>query len=100
MIIYNVTVKVSHLRVEEWLKWMKEVHIPQLMKTGFFTDHQMCELLHVDDEEGKTFVIQYHMETKSDYNRYQELYASDLQAAAHEQFGEDALGFRTLMMKI
>lgn len=100
MFIYNVTVKVSHHRVEEWLEWMREVHIPELMGTGFFKDHQICELLNVEEEGGKTFAVQYFLETKSDYNRYQELHAPKFQAASHEKFGEDALGFRTLMMKI
>ena len=36
MYIYNVTVNVSDDVHIEWLKWMKETHIPDVMKTGCF----------------------------------------------------------------
>lgn len=100
MIVYNVTVKVSHHRVEEWLQWMKEEHIPELMATELFNAYQMHELLHMDDDGGKTYVIQYHLDSMGFYNQYQEKYASKMQQASFDKFGEDALGFRTLMKKI
>lgn len=100
MIVYNVTVKVNKHRVEEWIKWMKETHIPEVMATNLFTDHQICELLQADEDDGKTFVIQYHLESKGAYNQYQEFHAAKLQQASFDKFGEDALGFRTLMKKV
>jgi len=100
MIIYNVTVKVSHERKEEWISWMQSNHIPDLLKTGLFVDYAMHELLYVDDEDGKTYVIQYQMESIEHYNKYQKEHAAFFQNESKEKFGEDALAFRTLMQKV
>ena len=37
MIIYNITVSIIDQNIHQnWLKWMKEIHIPEVMDTGFF----------------------------------------------------------------
>ena len=58
MFIYNVTVNIADDAHQEWLKWMKEKHIPDVMKTGCFIDNQLVKVLYVEDE-GHTFSIQY-----------------------------------------
>ena len=46
MIIYNVTVSLVDQSIhQDWLKWMKEIHIPEVMDTGFFLDNKICRLL-------------------------------------------------------
>ena len=35
MILYNVTVNIDTDVEEDWIEWMKETHIPEVMKTGF-----------------------------------------------------------------
>ncbi|MEQ9302638.1 MAG: DUF4286 family protein, partial [Marinoscillum sp.] len=37
MILYNITVNVQEGVQEDWLNWMKAVHIPEVMQTGCFT---------------------------------------------------------------
>ena len=34
-ILYNVTVSIDKDVEKEWLEWMKKVHIPDVMRTGF-----------------------------------------------------------------
>ena len=58
MFIYNVTVNIADDVHEEWLSWMKEIHIPEVMKTGCFTDSGILKVLYVADE-GHTYSIQY-----------------------------------------
>ena len=36
MILYNVTIKVDHDIHDEWMEWMKQTHIPQVLETGLF----------------------------------------------------------------
>jgi hypothetical protein len=45
MIIYNVTVNVDEDVAVEWLQWMKETHIPDVMKTGMFLESRICRVL-------------------------------------------------------
>jgi hypothetical protein len=37
MIVYNVTINLDHDIHDEWVKWMKEKHLHDVMATGMFT---------------------------------------------------------------
>ena len=57
MIIYNVTISIIDPSIElDWLQWMKQVHIPDVMRTKKFSEYRLCKVL-VDDEI--TYAIQY-----------------------------------------
>ena len=97
MIIYNVTTKVDWSIHEAWVKWMQEIHIPEIMHTGCFTGNSLLRLLEVDESEGPTYAAQYHAHSKADYNRYIELHSSVLRQSAHHQWGNKIISFRSLM---
>ena len=59
MLIYNITIKVDHSILEEWIKWQMEEHIPEIMATGLFDRYKFFRLLEQDDTEGATYIIQY-----------------------------------------
>ena len=97
MVIYNVTVKVSHEIAEDWVKWMQSIHIPEVMATESFIKHQLCHLLDYDDEEGQNYTIQYFCTDMSTYENYMKNLAPALQAKHLTRYGDKALAFRTLM---
>src|ERR1041384_7581793 len=70
MIIYNVTIKLHPGIMEEWLQWMKQEHIPDLMRTGLFLEYKLCRLMEQDDSEGPTFVVQYFCDSPEHYETY------------------------------
>ncbi|MGC5301865.1 DUF4286 family protein, partial [Escherichia coli] len=70
MLIYNVTTKITHAIHEDWLPWMRDIHIPDVLATGCFTKANILRLLDIDDSEGPTYAIQYYAETKADYDQY------------------------------
>ena len=43
MIIYNVTCHMDLALAEEWLRWMQEIHIPEVMATGCFLDVKILD---------------------------------------------------------
>ena len=96
MIIYNVTVNIDNDVREEWLNWMKNVHIPDVMATGFFLENKICKVL-VDEEQGTTYSIQYTAANMSDYEEYQQQHAPRLQKEHTEKYGRKAAAFRTLL---
>lgn len=97
MYIYNVTVKVEPHRAEEWLDWMRNLHIPEVLKTGYFTENRICRIVNEEEPEDFTFAIQYTCLTLEDYVGYQKNNAPALQKEHTDKFGEDAFAFRTLM---
>ncbi len=97
MYIYNVTIKVEPQRAEEWLEWMRNIHIPQVLETGYFVESRICKIVNNEDPEDFTFVIQYTCPTMEDYDHYQKNSAPALRKEMRVIFGDDAFAFRTLM---
>mgnify|MGYP001544852865 CR=1 FL=1 len=97
MIVYNVTMKVDKDVAEEWVKWMKEEHMPSLMVTGLFTDRHLFRLLEQDESEGVTYVAQYFCERLDDYNAYIAMHAQRIREASFQRFGNKFIAFRSIM---
>ena len=73
MLIYNVTINISEKLHNDWVSWMKDTHIPDVMKTGCFTHYYFTRVLTTQpDETGFTYSIQYHCENPSNYEEYVE----------------------------
>lgn len=100
MIIYNVTIKVEHAIADEWVQWMRQEHMPELMDTGLFTANKLCRLLEQDDEDGITFIAQYFCNGLTEYNRYISEYAQGFRDKGLKKFGERFIAFRTVMEEV
>lgn len=96
MIIYSVTINIDSEVHDEWLRWMKEVHMPDVMRTGMFIESRIMKLLNVDDE-GTTYAIQYTARNMKDYERYQEEFAPALQAQHTQRYRDKFVAFRSLL---
>ena len=57
-IIYNVTTQSHHSIASQWLQWMKEEHIPDIIATGCFTHAVILRLIEVDETQGPTYAVQ------------------------------------------
>jgi hypothetical protein len=96
MIIYNVTVKISNEKHDDWLNWMKETHIPEVLATGKFSHHVFSKVM-IEDDEGTNYSIQYYCESLAVLDDYQENEAPKLQAAHNDRYKEHFVAFRTLL---
>lgn len=96
MLLYNVTLIIEDEAAEEWLQWMQEIHIPEVMETGKFVSHRLLKVLD-SPNEGVTYCVQYVAETLTEYEDYQQNYAPSLQAALQQKFENRLVAFRTLM---
>lgn len=99
MFIYNVTVNLSDDIHTEWLSWMKNIHIPDVMKTGCFIDNKLVKVLYVQDE-GHTYSIQYTFLDMEDIENYNKNFAPKLQAEHAQKFKDKYAAFRTLLQII
>lgn len=96
MIIYNVTVNIENDVREEWLNWMKTVHIPDVMSTGYFIENMICKVL-VDEEQGTTYSVQYTADNLQDVEEYQQKHSPRLQKELNDKFPGKFVSFRTLL---
>jgi DNA-directed RNA polymerase beta' subunit len=95
MFIYNVTITLEDSIHNEWLKWMKEVHIPDVMRTELFIDNKICKL--ITEELETTYAIQYTFREMEDLNKYQKEFAAKLQQEHKEKFKDKFAAFRTIL---
>lgn len=97
MIIYNVTVNVEDSIHEDWLEWMKAVHIPDVMQKGIFTGNRMFKVLADEGSGSHTYAIQYICPTMQDYETYRDTFAPALQQEVKNRYKEKFIAFRTLL---
>lgn len=97
MIIYNVTTAVSWQVHDAWIKWMKEVHIPEMMATNCFLKNQFVRLLETDETEGPTYAVQYFASNRERYEMYILQYSEGLRQKAIAMWNEQSISFRSLM---
>lgn len=101
MIIYSVTINIEDDVHEEWLYWMREVHIPEVISTGLMHGYRMLRLLtRQPDETGVTYNIQYTLQSLEDYERYQAEFAPALQQKTAAKFPGKFVAWRTLLEEI
>ncbi len=96
MLLYNVTLILDDAAAEEWLQWMQEIHIPEVMATGMFVSNRLLKVLD-SPNEGVTYCAQYVAETMENYNEYLAAYAPALQADLNEKFKNRFVAYGTLM---
>ena len=97
MIVYNVTVKINAEVQEEWLRWMRETHIPDVMATGMFQSYSLNRIISLEDADGASYAIQYHCPDMATFHKYQLQHAPQLQKDHTERYKDQFVAFRTLM---
>jgi len=87
MVIYSVTVAVDRDIEGDWLSWMADVHIPEVMKSGCFTGYEMLKVLEpTGDERRASYRVRYQCESLKVLKHYQDEYAPTLQKDHLERY--------------
>jgi predicted solute-binding protein len=100
MILYNVTVKIDLDVHDDWLNWMQEVHIPDLMQTGLFERHSISKVLLQDDSDGITYAVQYACKDMATLQKYMAQHAPRLQNDHNERYKDKYVAFRTILEEL
>jgi len=97
MILYNVTVSIDVEVEAEWLAWMKEKHIPDILNTGMFESARIFKVLNEEEVESTSYAVQYLADTMENVEIYHQRYAPALQEEHHARFRGKYAAFRTLL---
>jgi len=82
---------------EDWVDWMKKIHIPEVLATHLFESHKMSRIQDEDEEDGITYAIQYVCLDQEKFKVYQSDFAPNLQKEHSERYGGKFIAFRTIM---
>jgi len=91
MIIYNITCSVDIDVADEWLLWIKNEHIPPLLKSGLFENYKMLKVLSHDDDKTLSFALQFYakgLENIEAYHHNDEMI---------KRYGDKVLTYPTLL---
>ena len=101
MFLYNVTLKIDAAIHEEWLAWMQQTHIPEVLQTGFFVENRIYRLIEPDDDDDSaTYAVQYSFRQLADLHRYQADCAPALQKAHTDRYEGRFMAFRTVLKAV
>ncbi|GAA3950174.1 DUF4286 family protein [Hymenobacter algoricola] len=96
MILYNVTTSLDPEIAEDWVAYMRDTHMPEVMATGFFLKSQLCRLLNEEDD-GITYASQYYCVSLEQLEEYQTVAAPVLIQELEKHFGGRYVSFRTML---
>lgn len=97
MYLYNVTVNIDQDVEEDWLLWMKTVHIPEVLATGYFLENKLFKLLHEPHNEGSTYSVQYFAPSLQDVELYLTNAAPALMQKQNIKYKDKHVAFITVM---
>ena len=95
MIIYNVTINIHESVHDQWLSWMQQKHIPEILATGKFSSARIVKVLIEEEMGGTTYSIQYTTDSKETLEKYYQEDAPRLRDEGLRLFGDKMLAFRT-----
>lgn len=96
MYIYNVTINIQEEVHDQWLEWMKNEHIPEMLSTGKFKKALMSRVMVEEPMGGITYSVQYTTESQEMLKRYYEEDAQRLRGRS-KAFEGKFVAFRTEM---
>lgn len=96
-ILYNVTIKIDKDISQEWLLWMRTVHIPEVMGTNLFLSYRITKIIEDEDEYGIGYAIQYVSPSYEHMLTYNKNHAPALQKKHNDKYYGKYGAFRTVM---
>ena len=82
MYLYNITFNIDEKIHQNWLQWIREKHIPEVLKKSSFKNAKLIQVLIDEEMGGFTYSVQYQVESKekldsflndSSYNIFSEM---------------------------
>jgi hypothetical protein len=100
MMLFNETVGVDKDIEQEWLHWMQQKHIPEVLNTGMFISAKIYKVLHDQDDGTVSYSIQYFAESIDHIQQFLEVFAPVLVAEHRQKFMNKHVAFRTLLEEV
>ena len=99
MIIYSVTITIQASIESEWVDWMTRVHVPDVLRTGCFSECCISKVLGSEGDE-PSYVLQYQCRSLEEYHRYRDNFAPALQKDHSDRFAGKFRGSRQVLEEL
>lgn len=83
---------------EEWLQWMRDEHLPDVMRTGCFTEYKILKLVNQEeDDHGVNYAIQYTCDSHEKLDKYRVEHGPSLQSKTLAKYGDKVMAYRSVL---
>ena len=100
MLIHNITYNIDKKLEEDFLSWMKNIHIPNVMLTGFPKSQKIMRLLTEVDNGGVTYSVQYNFDSIEGFEVYENDYMDNLHAEVDKKYRGNYVHFASLLEEL
>lgn len=100
MLIYNTTFHVDEEITPQLITYLKNNFIPVAETSGFLFNPELRKVLMFDEEKGDSICLQFHVKNMETLNYWLEKDGQNLHQALVKQFGQNVVGFSTLLEEI
>ena len=97
MLIYNVTINIDDSVHDDWLNWMRDRHIPDMLATGKFTHAKMTKILVEEEMGGTSYSVQYTTKDRDTLDAYYKEDAERMRGDGLKLFADKFVAFRTAL---
>lgn len=97
MFIFNTTYLVSDKVHGAWLKWIREIHIPFMLDSTYFSHPQVARVITSDKQDGTSFSVQFHVQDMHTLKKWHNEYSSLFQENCSHHFGTEVIFFTTVL---
>ena len=95
-VLYNVTIGINPIKIEEWARFMREDHLPKIFASDCFESYRMCRIID-ENTESATIAVQYLAISMEHLEKYHSEYAPQLQREHVEKFGSEVVTYRSVL---
>lgn len=100
MYVLNISSKVDHSIITEWIEWQKNKFIPSILDTGLVDDYQFYKLLEHDDDEGAMYILQLHFNNSEDLQNFLSRYDTVFYKDAVKKWSDKFISFKTYLKQL
>lgn len=95
MIYYNETYHIQDDILQEWLQWMVKTHLPEILRTGYFTQGRVLRIQSDQDMGGYSFAVQLVADSQAILDEYKAEHEARFHQLHLDKYADKALIFRT-----
>jgi hypothetical protein len=99
VIIYSVEITIDREIETEWLQWMRQVHVPDVLRTGCFISCQIYQVLETEGNE-PVYLLQYRCKSLETFHRYRDQFAPAMQKEHSERYAGRFRGSRRILDEV
>lgn len=100
MYLYNITIKIETGLESDWLLWMHEEYIPQILTYKTFYEYKLYKILNIDDTDGATYALQLFAENELLIEQFLNSHLQTIQQIQQQRWLGRMYSFATLMENV